>query len=165
MQFPDQIKKIVIDGANIAFASRHQQKAKFQNLQLIREQFEKCQKEKPEMQVEIICDASLKYHIDDPTMYELWVQNGIIKQAPAYIKADILIIKYLQQYNGEIALISNDLFRDYPEMAQLKHRLQYGFAFAFNKIDLVKLDVPKGLKPKSKAKSKKSVVAIAVMDL
>jgi hypothetical protein len=158
------IKKIIVDGSNVAFATKIQNKATFSNLKRLKAQLDELIAENPKILVEIVCDASLKYSIDDPTSYELWLQEGILKQVPPKTNADTLIIQYMQAFDGEILLISNDLFRDHPEIAALKHRQQWGFIIAFGSIQFTPLNIANSTPKKTRSKHKKHTAPVALTE-
>jgi hypothetical protein len=153
---PKKVNKIIIDGANIAYASRIGKKADINNLIILLSGLRLLQKERPEMTFEIICDAGLKRSITEPQRYEKWVRNGAIKQSSAKIKADEYIIEVMQIFDGSIMLISNDLMREYSEIDQLEHRLQFGFVFIFGELILKEIAFLKLKKQKTSMLSIKS---------
>ncbi len=134
MEIPTNIKKFIIDGSNIAFASREENKANIKNLEILLSTLREFQQIRPDLTFEIICDASLKYRISEPERYDKWINKGTVRQTPANIKADDFIVELLLEFDGEVLLISNDLMRDKPEINTLKARCQWGFIFAFEKI-------------------------------
>ena len=90
----------------------------------------------------IICDASLKYAISDQKLYEKWVRQGIISQSPSRMKADIFILQMMNEFDGEIAVISNDRFSEYTEeLDAVVHRYQLGFIIAFDQFFVEKLKI------------------------
>lgn len=133
-KLPKNITKIVVDGANVAFATKIGKKADINNLKLLLTQLCLIKETRPDLTFEIICDASLKHRISNPNCYEKLLQGGIIRQCPPYVVADKFIISLLQQFDGEILLISNDLFRDHVEVSTLAQRTQFGFIYAFGQL-------------------------------
>ncbi|WP_457557925.1 NYN domain-containing protein [Candidatus Harpocratesius sp.] len=133
MQFPKNVDKLVVDGANIAFFSKTKKnKARIVNLKILIDWLNQITAEYPNLQTEIIIDNSLQYKIDDPKQLEKMLKKGILKQTPAKIKADSFIIELMSRFDGSIVVISNDLFRDYPMISKISKRLQYGFMILFN---------------------------------
>ena len=134
IKLPENIKKVVIDGANIAFTTRNKKnKAEFKNLVLLQEELNNLKLAREDLDWLIICDASLKYAISEPRLYERWVRQGIISQAPSRLKADIFILQMMHEFDGQIAVISNDLFSEYgEELSDVVHRYQLGFVIAFD---------------------------------
>ncbi len=134
MEIPTNIKKIIVDGSNVAFASRDEEKADIKNLEILLTALREVQHARPELTFEVICDASLKHHITEPERYGKWIDRGTVRQTPAHVEADEFILELLFAFDGEVLLISNDLMRDKPEVNFLKARVQWGFIFAFDKI-------------------------------
>lgn len=105
--------KIIIDGSNIAFASRNQKKQpKFQNLKIIIDFLEGISKEFP-IEFKIIVDASLRHQIDSKRNLEELERVGLIIQTPCNHTADEFIIAYAQRHPEETIIISNDKFSEY----------------------------------------------------
>ena len=105
--------KIIIDGSNIAFASRNQQKQpKFQNLKIIIDFLESITKDFP-IEFKIIIDASLRHQIDSKTKLEQLERVGKIIQTPCNHTADEFIIEYALRHPEETIIISNDRFSEY----------------------------------------------------
>jgi len=105
--------KIIIDGSNIAFATRnHKKQPRFQNLKIIIEFLENITKEFP-VEFKIIVDASLRHQIDSKRNLEELERVGKIIQTPSNHTADEFIIAYAQKHPEETIIISNDRFREY----------------------------------------------------
>ena len=105
--------KIIIDGSNIAFASRnHKKQPKFQNLRIIINFLENITKEFP-VEFRIIIDASLRHQIDSKRNLEELEKVGKIIQTPCNHTADEFIIAYAQKHPEETIIISNDRFSEY----------------------------------------------------
>jgi hypothetical protein len=143
IQIPEHIKKVIIDGANIAFASRTKKnKPDFQNLVILQKELEDLKLVREDLEWFVICDANLRHAISEPKEYEKWIRKGIITQSPSRLKADIFILKMMHEFDGEIATISNDLFSEYAdELDDVVHRCQLGFIIAFNQMFLEKLKI------------------------
>ena len=105
--------KIIIDGSNIAFASRnHERKPKFQNLVIIINFLENIANNFP-IEFKIIVDASLRHQIDSKNKLEQLERIGKITQTPCNHTADEFIIEYAQRYPEETIIVSNDRFSEY----------------------------------------------------
>lgn len=102
-------KKIVVDGANVAYIEKSQSgNPKVANLtavyQALREKgFEPI----------IIVDAALQYKIDDALQFESLIENQTIRQAPAGTDADYFILETAKKYHARI--ITNDQYQDYQK--------------------------------------------------
>ncbi|MFW9873262.1 MAG: hypothetical protein ACFFG0_09185 [Candidatus Thorarchaeota archaeon] len=106
-------RKIIVDGSNIAFASRnHKKQPKFKNLDIIINFLENIAKDFP-IDFKIIVDASLRYQIDSKKELEQLEKIGKIIQSPCKHTADEFIIEYAHRYPEETIIISNDRFSEY----------------------------------------------------
>ena len=122
--------KIIIDGSNIAFASRNsKKKPKFQNLKIIIDFLENITKEFP-VEFKIIVDASLRHQIDSKRNLEELERVGKIIQTPCNHTADEFIIAYAQRHPEETIIISNDRFSEY----NTKNLFLCNFVILFNEI-------------------------------
>ena len=122
--------KIIIDGSNIAFATRnHKKQPRFQNLKIIIEFLENITKEFP-VEFKIIVDASLRHQIDSKRNLEELERVGKIIQTPCNHTADEFIIAYAQRHPGETIIISNDRFSEY----NTKNLFLCNFVIMFNEI-------------------------------
>jgi len=132
--FPKNINKIIVDGSNIAFFSRNKNsQADFRNLQII-DSYLADKKVHFLIDYFIVCDSSLQYRISSKEQYIKWCKEAKIIQSPATIKADEFIVSLMLNYDGNLAVISNDLFKEYRQLNSLKWRIQYGFMILFNEI-------------------------------
>ena len=90
----------------------------------------------------IICDASLKFAISEQKLCEKWVFQGNIGQWSSRMKADIFILQMMIEFDGEIAVISNDRFSEYAdELDEVVHRYQLEFIIAFDQFFVEKLKI------------------------
>jgi hypothetical protein len=134
--FPDFIQKIIVDGANIAFYSRNSEnKAEFMNLQILDDYLKEI-KNQFSIDYLIVCDSTLQYRISNKNQYKSWCNQGKICQSPATIKADEFITSLMTKFDGNLAVISNDLFKEYKQLTKLLYRIQYGFMIIFEEIIL-----------------------------
>lgn len=60
----------------------------------------------------VLCDASLRYSIDNLKDYNTLIRLGFIKETPAGVQADEFILSYCIEHDNSL-IISNDLFRDF----------------------------------------------------
>lgn len=100
-------KKIIVDGANVAYIEKSQSgNPKVSNLIAV-EQF---LKEKGFDPI-IIIDAALQYEIDDSRQLEALIDNQTVRQAPAGTDADYFILETAKKYHAQV--VTNDLYEDY----------------------------------------------------
>ena len=57
-----------------------------------------------------MADAALRHQIDQADEYEVLVENGTIRQAPAGTDADYFILSLARELDA--AVVSNDRYRD-----------------------------------------------------
>lgn len=104
-------KKYIIDGANICGMDiNNRKKFRIKNLLMVIETLTTFGAHKEN--IIVICDASLRHNIDDPSKYYRLKKQGIILESPAGIKADKFILNYCLSHRNCL-IISNDLFREY----------------------------------------------------
>jgi len=105
--------KIIIDGSNVAFFQRNENKeARIQNLEILLN-FLETLKDDFGIKYQIITDASLQHRIDDDVKLETLYNTGKIIQCARGIKADDIIIEYTKRHPEETIIISNDCFKEY----------------------------------------------------
>lgn len=105
--------KILVDGSNIAFFVRNEQrKAKLDTLEILINFLTKFKKEYG-IEYQVITDASLKYRIDNRNKLEKYYKCGEIIDCPKGVRADDFLIEYAKRYPDNTVIISNDCFRDY----------------------------------------------------
>ncbi len=104
-------KKYAIDGANVCYIELDEKgRPKIGNLQLLMKTLTKMGVKKENMY--IFCDANLKYKIDNRHEYTRLINQGIIKETPAGIKADEFILSFCYDHQNAL-IVSNDLFKEY----------------------------------------------------
>jgi len=104
---------IIVDGSNIAYYKRtHKKKAKYKNLEIVKEFLQDLSINFP-ICWEIVIDASLRYMIDDKDALERAIKKGLIIQCPGNIEADIFILDFFSRHPKDTAIISNDNFKKY----------------------------------------------------
>lgn len=104
-----QNKKIVVDGANVAFVEQSQSgNPKVSNIKAVYQTL----KEKGFEPI-IIVDAALQHKIDDPAQLEVMIENQTVRQAPAGTDADYFILETAKEYHARI--VTNDKYEDYQK--------------------------------------------------
>ena len=104
---------IIVDGSNIAFYKRtHKKKAKYKNLEIVKEYLQDLSKKSP-ICWEIVIDASLRHMIDDKDALERAIKKGLIIQCPDNIEADKFILEFFSLHPENTLIISNDNFKKY----------------------------------------------------
>lgn len=102
-------KKIVVDGANVAYIEQSQSgNPKVSNLKAVYQAL----KERGFEPI-IIIDASLQHKIDDPQQLESMIDNQTVRQAPAGTDADYFILETAKEYHSRI--VTNDKYDDYQK--------------------------------------------------
>jgi Zc3h12a-like Ribonuclease NYN domain len=105
-------RKVIIDGANVAYNSHGNEKAKptVENLlMLVKELISKNFND-----ITVIADASLKHHLIDREKLTDLEKLCFYYQAPAEMQADIFLINFVK--TERCLLITNDTFRDWKKM-------------------------------------------------
>ena len=124
--------KILVDGSNIAFFVRNEQKkAKLDTLEILINYLKKLSEEY-EIGYQLITDASLKYRIDNRNKLEKYYKCGKIIDCPKGVRADDFLIEYAKRYPDTTVIISNDCFRDYD----INGLLLIKFGLVFNDVIL-----------------------------
>ena len=119
--------RILVDGSNVAWESKKDGKPNIDNIELIRLQLEKEGYNNPITFV----DANLRHIIPkiDKERFEGWLNKEKIKQSPAQIKADETILKFADEDEGELKIVSNDTFREregeYPWLKDPSRRVPF----------------------------------------
>ena len=104
---------IIVDGSNIAFYKRtHNKKAKYNNLEIVKDFLKDLSKKVP-ICWETIIDASLRHRIDDKDALEKDIKKGLIIQCPDKIEADRFILEFFSRHPENTLIISNDNFKEY----------------------------------------------------
>ena len=60
---------------------------------------------------EMIADANMKYHLDNPLLYELLKKKGVVKDAPGGREADEFVLAIAKKENCKF--LTNDMYSDY----------------------------------------------------
>ena len=95
---------VVVDGSNVAHAVEGLG-ARLENIRVV------CRKLQDEgYRPLVLVDAKLRHEIDEPEEYELLVDKGMIRQAPAGTDADFFILSFAREFDARV--VSNDRFRD-----------------------------------------------------
>jgi hypothetical protein len=97
-------KVVLVDGSNVAFSSEGETGV-LRNIVTIRDRLV-AEGFKPI----VVVDAALRHKIDDEVGYERFVDEGLIKQAPAGTDADYFILSFAEELDASI--VSNDRFKD-----------------------------------------------------
>jgi len=109
----------LIDLLNIALINRDRNKAKIENFELVKnilqDKYTRCK-------IIGIADPSAPYKINNKSIYENYIQKGIISQVGPGEKADYYIIQYAKNH-PYCLIISNDAFREYDISEELKNRI------------------------------------------
>ena len=102
---------IIVDGSNIAFYKRtHNKKAKYNNLEIVKDFLQDLSKNFP-ICWEIVIDASLRHMIDNKNALERAIKKGLIIQCPDNIEADKFILEFFTRHPENMLIISNDNFK------------------------------------------------------
>jgi len=104
-------EKIVVDGSNVAWASKKDGKPDIDNIEMVRLELER-QGYAPI----IIVDSNLRHIIPevDKERFERWVEDERVIQAPAQIKADDALLKFADEHG--LKVVSNDTFKEYVDI-------------------------------------------------
>ena len=109
----------LIDFLNITLINRDRNKAKIENFELVKnflqDKYTGCK-------VIGIADPSAPYKINNKSIYENYVQKGIISQVGTGEKADYYMIQYAKNHPNRL-IISNDAFREHDISEELKIRI------------------------------------------
>ncbi|MFX0028920.1 MAG: hypothetical protein ACFE8B_06910 [Candidatus Hermodarchaeota archaeon] len=60
---------------------------------------------------EMIADANMKYHLDNPLLYDVLKKKGMVKDAPGGREADEIVLSIAKQENCKF--LTNDMYSDY----------------------------------------------------
>jgi len=117
----DNNKELIflIDLLNIALIIRIRNKGKIENFELVKStlhaKYSRCK-------VIGVADPSAPYKINNKSIYENYVQKGVISQVGPGEKADYYMLEYAKNHLN-CFIISNDAFRDYDINEELKDRI------------------------------------------
>ncbi|MBD3216343.1 MAG: hypothetical protein GF311_27260 [Candidatus Lokiarchaeota archaeon] len=126
----------VIDGANIAYELKNSRnKPQLSNIKTLMNKLDSMEL----TNYKIICDNSLRYHIDKRKGYYSFIKQKKIIETPSGAEADVFILQYA--YDNQSYIISNDKFRDYFHIFDKKwiKKMRMSFVFINNEIYLDKL--------------------------
>ena len=108
--------KIIVDGSNVAFFKRNNnKKAKLENLEILISFLEDLSAKIP-INYEIITDASLRYRIDNKSELENLYNTGKLLQCPSKIQADEFLLEFFKLHPEETVIISNDNFSEFKNV-------------------------------------------------
>jgi hypothetical protein len=105
-------RKIIIDGSNVANYGVNvgaKENAKIKNIELVMDGL----KGQGLVDIKVICDANLRWVIDDPKLFEEMIDNNQVIQVPAKTDADNWFFKYAKEFNAKV--VSNDTFKKWVE--------------------------------------------------
>ena len=109
----------LIDFLNIVLINRVRNKGKIENFKLVKnilhDKYLGCK-------VIGIADPSAPYKINNKSIYENYVQKGVISQVGPGEKADYYMLEYAKNHPN-CFIISNDAFREYDISEELKNRI------------------------------------------
>ena len=60
---------------------------------------------------EMIADANMRHHLDNPLIYDLLIKKGVVKDAPAGREADGFVLSLAK--NEKCKFLTNDMYNDY----------------------------------------------------
>lgn len=99
-----QEKVAIVDGSNVAHSTEGDS-ARLENITLV------CDRLREDgFEPIVVADAALRHQIDRADEYEVLVENGTIRQAPAGTDADYFILSFARELDA--AVVSNDRYRD-----------------------------------------------------
>jgi hypothetical protein len=104
---PESGRTVIIDGSNVAHSSEGDA-AQLENIELVRRKLAE-----DGFETVVLVDAALRHQIDRPDDFELLVESGVIRQAPAGTDADYFILAFARELDADV--VSNDRFRDRQE--------------------------------------------------
>lgn len=106
------MQRVVLDGANVAWAGKSREagdRPELRHIVHLRETLEA----KGFSTIEVICDATLGHEIDNPNEYRELKQNNQLIEVPAGTTADEFLLERIKKIPSLI--ISNDQFREWKE--------------------------------------------------
>ena len=105
--------RLLVDGSNVAWESKKDGKPNIDNIEIIRLGLEKEGYNNPI----ILVDANLRHKISegDKERFKAWIDEGKVIQSPAQIKADETILKFADEDEEELKIVSNDIFKGYEK--------------------------------------------------
>ncbi|EQB74579.1 MAG: hypothetical protein AMDU4_FER2C00003G0024 [Ferroplasma sp. Type II] len=140
---------VIIDGSNVALYGLKNSQKKKAVLNNILEVINKLKALKAS-EIITICDANIRYLIDDTEKFNQMVANRTLIISPSGIKADTFILDYAREKN--CLIVSNDKFRDYRDdnwIGKNIDNITLGFIFVGNDVMLEPVNGNKKLKKKT----------------
>ncbi|MFX1532827.1 MAG: hypothetical protein ACFFDI_01185 [Promethearchaeota archaeon] len=116
---------VVVDGSNVAYAVQTSAgKPRIELILVIREKL-------LEYSFIPIClvSANLKYHINNPNLFQELLRQEIIIESPAGVSDDRFLIAVVREFDSLI--LTNDLFRDILAPHDIEWFIQRRIAFKF----------------------------------
>jgi hypothetical protein len=98
------MKVVIIDGSNVAHSTEGD-RARLDNIRIVSAKLTE-----EGYEPVVVVDAALRHQIDDKAGYEVMVEDGRIRQAPAGTDADYFILSFARELNAPV--VSNDRFKD-----------------------------------------------------
>jgi uncharacterized protein YydD (DUF2326 family) len=144
---------VIIDGSNVALyglKNKGKKEAVLKNILTVIEKL----KELKASNIITICDANIRYIIDDKENFNKMVADKKLIISPSGIKADVFILDYAREKN--CLVVSNDKFREYRESEWVNKnidKITLGFIFVG---DDVLLEPVNGKKVEKESSVKKS---------
>jgi hypothetical protein len=143
---------VIIDGSNVALYGLKNSEKKKGVLNNILEVIKKL-KELKASEIITICDANIRYLIDEKDKFNQLVANKTLILSPSGIKADTFILDYAREKN--CLIVSNDKFREYRDndwVSKNIDNITLGFIFVGNDVMLEAVNGSKLEKNKTKNK-------------
>jgi hypothetical protein len=104
-----EAKKIIVDGANIAWEEKTEDgKPKLANILVVKRDLEKMG-----YNPIIIVDASLRHNIDDPDQFDELEKSQVLRQSPSGTDADLFVLEFGARFH--VPVVSNDTFKERQE--------------------------------------------------
>jgi hypothetical protein len=125
---------VIIDGSNVALYGLKNAGKKKAILNNIIEVIKKL-KEFKAAEIITICDANIRYLIDDKEKFNQLIENKTLILSPSGIKADMFILDYAREKS--CLIVSNDKFRDYRNIDWVNKNIDnitLGFIFVGNDV-------------------------------
>jgi hypothetical protein len=131
-------RKIIVDGSNVAKYGVNvgaKENARIRNIELVVDGL----KGQGLVDIKVICDASLRWVIDDQKLFEVMIDKNQVMQVPARTDADKWFFKYAREFKAKV--VSNDTFKDWVERDDWVRENIESFRVTFMIIDgVVKFD-------------------------
>ncbi len=120
---------VIIDGSNVAMygmSKSGKKKAKLENILTVINKL----REYKASEIITICDANIRYTVDDKQKLDSMIEDKSVILAPSGIRADLFILDYAREKN--CLIVSNDKFRDYRNVKWINDNIDnitLGFIF------------------------------------